>query len=452
MAVRRPAWLDVGTASDESTGEVGPAVIREALERRATLPDLSRLRELASGYPASTAALALMAALAPAYVVRWRVGPLPTTMLEAAILLTGVVFLVESFRSTGFLVWRSPLTAPAALFVVAGAVAVYAAPSGVAALGIYRAYVLEPVAVAAVIATVVRLPRQAWLLIGGFWLGASVLAVANIGVVAPAALHHRLDIRVPAPVAIYLNPNAVALYLVPLLAVAGAAVLHATTTSVRVAAGAFALVALPASVVTFSRGGWAALGAVLVALALSHRRRWWLLGGLAVVAIAVGAIPYVSHRALLLLHEGAGNTSTDRLHLWRLTLHLLSQRPVVGTGLAGFKPTVTPLWQGDSTWIVYPHNLALDLWAEMGLFGLLSFAWVVATAAVVSWLGWRRGGAEWRALHLGVLIALLAILVHGAVDNPYFKNDLSVEFWALVALSWAGWRWARPRERAGGDG
>ena len=406
-------------------------------------PGASLAGVLPGPYPATQAALTVTAALAPAYVVRWHVGPLPSTLLEAAILVTIATFAVESLRAGTLAVpWRSGLTPPAALFLVAGAIAVFAAPSRVAALGIYRAYVVEPVALAMVLVTVIRSWRQAWLVVAGFWLGACVLALANAEVVLQAARQHRLDIRVPAPTAIYLNPNSVALYLVPLLAVAGAAVLHATARTVRAAAAVFVVIALPAAVLTFSRGGWVAIAFVLVALALSHRRRWWLLAGLAVLAVGVAAIPYVSHRAELLLHQGAGNTSGDRIRLWTLTLHLLAQRPLLGMGLAGFQPTVVPLWtHGDATWILYPHNLALDLWAETGLLGLLSFAWAFGATAVVSWLGWRQGGSEWRPLHLGVLIALLAVLVHGAVDNPYFKNDLSLEFWALAALTWAG----RPR-------
>jgi O-antigen ligase len=161
------------------------------------------------------------------------------------------------------------------------------------------------------------------------------------------------------------------------------------------------------------------------------------------VALAATAIPYVQHRALLLLHGGDGNTSGDRLRLWALTLRILAHRPLLGTGLAGFEPTARPLWSGDGTWILYPHDLALDLWAETGLLGLLSFAWLFATGAVLGWRGWRRLDAGWRALHLGVLLALLAVVVHGAVDNPFFKNDLSLELWTLLALAGTGWRWAR---------
>ena len=32
------------------------------------------------------------------------------------------------------------------------------------------------------------------------------------------------------------------------------------------------------------------------------------------------------------------------------------------------------------------------------------------------------------------MAALSAILIHGLVDTPYFKNDLSIIFWVLIAL------------------
>jgi putative inorganic carbon (HCO3(-)) transporter len=426
------------------------AVIRQALGapvRALRAEPAPGGRTAAAEYPLTLAACALAAALAPLYVIRWHVGSLPTTLLEAALLLAFAAFVFESVRSGRMPAWRSPLTPPAALFLVAGAIAVAAAPSRTAALGIYRAYLVEPVLLALVLATVVRTSRQAWLVIGGLWAGGVVLAVANIEVVLQAAREHRLDVHVPAPSALYLSPNAVALFLVPLLGVAGAAVLHAGSRPVRAVAGAFVVVALPATVLTFSRGGWLALGVVAAGLALSHRRRWLLFACMAALAAAAAAvIPDVAHLAVLLLHEGAGNTSGDRVRLWTLTLHVLSQRPLLGTGLAGFRPTVVPLWTtGDSSWILYPHDLALDLWAETGLLGLLSFVWAFAVVAVVSWAGWRRGAPAWRSVHLGVLLALVAVLVHGAIDNPYFKNDLSVEFWTLAALAWTGWRAASAR-------
>jgi len=36
----------------------------------------------------------------------------------------------------------------------------------------------------------------------------------------------------------------------------------------------------------------------------------------------------------------------------------------------------------------------------------------------------------------------VAVVVHGMVDLPYFKNDLSLEFWTLLGLAWAGRLWS----------
>jgi hypothetical protein len=72
---------------------------------------------------------------------------------------------------------------------------------------------------------------------------------------------------------------------------------------------------------------------------------------------------------------------------------------------------------------------------------VVAFTAVFVVVVVVSWRGWRGGGgADWRPVHLGVLLAMVAILVHGLVDVPYFKNDLAFEFWLLAGLTLAGRR------------
>jgi O-antigen ligase len=87
---------------------------------------------------------------------------------------------------------------------------------------------------------------------------------------------------------------------------------------------------------------------------------------------------------------------------------------------------------------IYPHNIVLNFWVETGLLGLLSMAWIIGTALAVGWSGWHRAAAGWRPYELGVLLAMVAVVSHGMVDVPYFKNDLSLEFWALIGILWAG--------------
>ena len=66
-------------------------------------------------YPVTFVSSIATCVLAPAYTIRWHLGPLPTTVLENAILVTIAVFAVESLRQGAVPVWRSGLVAPGLL-------------------------------------------------------------------------------------------------------------------------------------------------------------------------------------------------------------------------------------------------------------------------------------------------------------------------------------------------
>ncbi|MCA9389730.1 MAG: hypothetical protein KC585_03955, partial [Candidatus Magasanikbacteria bacterium] len=67
----------------------------------------------------------------------------------------------------------------------------------------------------------------------------------------------------------------------------------------------------------------------------------------------------------------------------------------------------------------YPHNIILNFWVETGLAGLLAFFWIV-----FAWLKKKEA----------MLLPLVALLIHGLVDVPYFKNDLAIVFFLVLAL------------------
>src|SRR5712692_7031402 len=205
----------------------------------------------------------------------------------------------------------------------------------------------------------------------------------------------------------------------------GALLLYSSDFRTRVLSLVFLAGAVPAALLSFSRGGYLALAAVAIVLALSHRWRIWLLAAMAAAALVLVIATPIGSRIALQFQDVAGNTilgPRGRLFLWSRGLEVIREQPLVGAGLSGF----------------YPHNIVLNFWVATGLLGLLAFGWLLVATFLVSWRGWREGVGEWRPLHFGVLIALLAIVAHGLVDVPYFKNDLSLEFWAIVGIAWAG--------------
>ena len=399
-------------------------------------------RSIEGRYRYSLLAATLAGALAPAYVIRWRLGPLPTTLLEVAILATIAVFAVETIRQGSPIAWRGPLTAPAVLFTIAGAISVVVAADHRAALGLYRAYFLEPAAFALILAAIADTPRRVGLVLLGFAAGGTVVAVSNAAVVLDAVRHHVLDLMTTPPVVIYQTANAVALYLIPLIAMAGAILLHGRGRAERWLSGLFLALALPACLLSFSRGGYLALAAIGVGLALSHRWAKFLVPGAVLVLLAVSQVPLIRQRIAYELHPLPGNTLDFRIRIWGQTLRMLSHHLLFGIGLGNYEQAMGPYWQ-DLTRVIYPHNIVLNFWATTGLLGLAAFGWLATRAFILGWSDWRRHPAPWRPYDLGVMLALVGMVAHGLVDVPFFKNDLSLEFWALLGILWAGDRWTR---------
>ena len=229
----------------------------------------------------------------------------------------------------------------------------------------------------------------------------------------------------------------------PLIAVAASLAAYTRKRHERALAIVFLAVAVPACLLSFSRGGYLGLVAVALGLAASHRRRFWLLGTTVVAVIAASRLPPVASR---LGHEvdfsDPNNSLVERARLWSATLRMLRDHPLFGGGLSGFKQAIAPygIRQSAAEDVMYPHNIVLNAWTETGIAGLVAFGWLLLQAVRVSLAGWRDAEPDWRPLYLGVLLAIGGIIVHGLVDVPYWKNDLSVEFWSLLALIWAGAR------------
>ncbi len=386
----------------------------------------------------------------PWYTVRWHDGPLPTTLLETGILITLAVFAVESWRARTWPEWRTPLTLPAIVFLVAGAISVLVSSDHRGALGLYRAYFLEPMAFFIVVSFTVRTwERARWLLAGLAVAGISV-CVPNSFVILQALRHHTLNLAGAPPVVIYQTPNALALFVIPMVAIAIAIAIYSRDRLDRWLSVAFLVVAIPGSLLTFSRGGYVALLVIGLLLALTHRSRIWLVPALAILAVAFSRIPAVASRIAHQFNPTDPNNSLDqRIRLWKATARLLQDHPIFGTGLSSFGQAINRYRSvsGYTDQLIYPHNIILNFWVETGLLGLVAFAWLMAQAVRVAWTGWRSGNQRWRPYQLGVLLALAGMVVHGLVDVPFFKNDLSLEFFVILALSWAGQRWASAAAR-----
>lgn len=182
---------------------------------------------------------------------------------------------------------------------------------------------------------------------------------------------------------------------------------------------------------SLSRGAWLGFAAACVVFAILSANKK-IIASLAIIFIVVAgivaAVPNLRYRVLLPFY--GEKSAVARLSLWQTGGKMIKDSPVLGKGVNGFKDN----WDRYNTdsgleHYNFPHNIILNFWIDSGLLGLISMFSILAFAV---WRGWRN---RQTALKLGMLLFVVAVVVHGLIDIPYFKNDLAMMFWTIFALS-----------------
>ena len=93
-------------------------------------------------------------------------------------------------------------------------------------------------------------------------------------------------------------------------------------------------------------------------------------------------------------------------------------------------------WQPVEIYL-YPHNIFLNFWSELGMAGALLFIWIIGKYLFLSLRLSQKLKSQnepEKYLALGLFAAMIVVIIHGLVDVPYFKNDLAAMFWIIIAL------------------
>jgi len=182
---------------------------------------------------------------------------------------------------------------------------------------------------------------------------------------------------------------------------------------------------------TYSRGAWVGFVAgfiflfiyILIYLANSKQRIYLPILVIAVCTLIIFvASPAMKERAMSILQiESAGRLGENGL--WMQAISLFRHRVFFGQGLGIYMNIANG---------TYAHNCYLQMLAEIGIVGLLSFFWIIARL-------FRSGIRSFKEsrdpLLLGLLAGIIAFLVHSFFDTNLYSLQLSVLFWGVLGLT-----------------
>ncbi len=244
------------------------------------------------------------------------------------------------------------------------------------------------------------------------------------------------------------NPNAFAGILVMAMPLTYALVLNAKTWYGRCGALislAFCALALAQ---TYSRAGWIGFAVTVVVFVLLWN--WRLIPVLVIVGLCcLPVLPEtIYNRILTIGHKGDGSTSY-RFSIYKATLLLLKDYWLQGTGLGSnvlhntFK-LYPPMYNG--AYPVHSHNLYLQVWAETGIFGLLTFLGAMVHQGKRAVKACAVADRRVKLMIAAAVSGLCGILVMGLVEYVWFYTRSLYLFWFIFAVIVTGIKIARSTE------
>ena len=430
----------------------------------------------------------------PAYLIKFSILGIPFTILEAMILICFFSWFIFDTNFKNFIrgeYWVKdylknrtkrvsyPFRLEIVLVLIISFIAVVVAGFSNEALGIWKAYFFEAILLFILVLNVFKNDVKKII----YSLSASAFIVSVFAVIQKfTGMFIENDLwraeETRRVVSFFGYPNAVGLFLAPVVMVLAGrlwSLLSDETTKrshYKIIESIFLVSTIIISILAIyfarSEGALVALfvAFIIFGLLINKLTRIIIASFLVITIVMIVLSPslrnYVISKATLMDFSGQ-----IRRAQWVETWEMLKDgRIIQGSGLASYQKEIKPyhvegIFYDDGTdpdfhrhtvfneeyrkkaWrpteiYLYPHNIFLNFWTEIGLFGMIVFVWILIKSiyhlSFIIYHSKVNKNNQNFFIALGVLGAIITIIIHGLVDVPYFKNDLAVLFWLFIAM------------------
>lgn len=424
-------------------------------------------------------AISLIIFALPSYIIRFSLIGLPFTLLEAMILIAVIIWTIQNYQNIlagcrlrfkkNIQFINYPFGLELILLVIIAFISAGISGFSNEALGAWKAYFFEPALFYILLINAFgprsNKPKILWeyliypLALSAFIISAFTIYQKITGQFLPIAW-----INTGRITSIFDYPNALGLYLGPiiLLLIKNYELkIKEHSLAIKIFINLTIILSLISIFLAFSVGAILGVVSALIffSLILNQTTRkitlFFLIFGTLIGLFSPQVKNYLIKKSHLRDLSGA-----IRKEQWHETWEMLKDgRLISGAGLANYQKIITPYhqdgiffnrdndpdfrrkivifneeykkkyWQPTEIYL-YPHNIFLNFWSEIGLFGLILTLWIIGKFFYLCFIFLKN--KEERILILSLMSAMLVILIHGLVDVPYFKNDLSILFWIII--------------------
>ncbi|KPK84515.1 MAG: hypothetical protein AMS27_09695 [Bacteroides sp. SM23_62_1] len=218
---------------------------------------------------------------------------------------------------------------------------------------------------------------------------------------------------------------------------------------------------LIALILSYSRAAWVSLlGAVVLFFIIKLRVRFSFLLILGVVlslfiysyrndiVIKLEQNRQDASRVLSEHVKSISNVATDasnleRLNRWSCAWRMFKEKPIFGWGPGAYMFQYAPFQIARERTIISTdfanvgnaHSEYIGPLAESGLFGPITFVWIVIAAVLTGLRAYRRARSRYvKTFVLSVLLGLSTYLIHGLLNNFLDTDKASALFWGFIAI------------------
>lgn len=378
----------------------------------------------------------VLVALLPSYLLRIEILGIPTTLLECLVISFLLVWTIKRanvWKQKGF--WDKRTWTLIAPMLIVSTISIVISPNFVAALGVWKAYFIEPILLFLVFRYELTNGLSQNNIYKALGISAIVLSllgliqwITGLGLPIPWDIERRIT-------SVFNYPNALGLFLGP-ITIIGVLKLKESP----VFWGGTSMLSLIAITLAKSEAALVSIAATLFLAGVWHkttRVKTVLASILGTIIVIVSPWRNFVIEKLTLQDYSGG----IRLSQWSETLNMLKDHWVLGAGLSGYPEVFTSYHLATHIEIFqYPHNLLLNIWVELGILGVVAMG-------ILAYYVWQKRQEP----HVFIpFLVLIQMCIHGLVDVPYFKNDLAILTWIFLAMifTYAGQKTSSQQKKA----